>query len=40
MMIAYPERGALAGLPVKPTNSGAYVTWPNTPCAHVMIPLK
>lgn len=40
MMIAYPDRSTLAGLPVKPTNTGAYVMWANTPYAHVMIPLK
>ena len=40
MMIAFPERTALVGLPVNPTSKGAYVMWPNSPYAHVMIPLK
>lgn len=40
MMIAFPDRSAFAGLPMKPTNKGAYVMWPDSPYAHVMIPLK
>lgn len=40
IMIAYPHRSSLAGLPVKPTTKGAYVMWAKTPYAHVMLPMK
>jgi hypothetical protein len=40
IMLAYPERSSLAGLPVRPGSNGPYVMWPNTPYAHVMLPLK
>jgi hypothetical protein len=40
MMLAYPHRSSLAGLPVRPSSNGPYVMWPGTPYAHVMVPLK
>lgn len=40
IMLAYPQRSSLAGLPVRPTSNGPYVMWANTPYAHVMLPLK
>jgi len=40
IMLAYPLRSSLAGLPVRPGSAGPYVMWPNTPYAHVMLPLK
>lgn len=40
VMIAYPDKAALAGLPVTPTPSGPYVMWASTPYAHVMWPVK
>jgi hypothetical protein len=40
VMIAFPDKSALAGLPTKPTMTGPYVMWPDTPYAHVMWPIK
>ena len=40
VMIVYPDKAALAGLPVTPTPSGPYVMWASTPYAHVMWPVK
>jgi hypothetical protein len=40
VMIAFPDKSSLAGLPTKPTMAGPYVMWPDTPYAHVMWPIK
>lgn len=40
VMVAYPDKAALAGLPTTPSKSGPYVMWPSTPYAHVMWPVK
>jgi hypothetical protein len=40
VMIYYPDKAALSGLPTKPSTTGPYVMWPNTPYAHVMWPVK
>lgn len=42
VMVVYPDKSALAGLPVTPTPtpSGPYVMWASTPYAHVMWPVK
>jgi hypothetical protein len=40
VMVAYPDRRALAGLPTEPSTSGPYVMWASTPYAHVMWPVK
>ena len=40
VMVAYPDKAALAGLPVTPTPTGPYVMWASTPYAHVMWPVK
>ncbi len=38
LMLILPAE-ALKGLPTKRTTSSAYVMWPNTPYAHVMVPV-
>jgi hypothetical protein len=40
VMVAYPDKSALAGLPTTPSKTGPYVMWPDTPYAHVMWPVK
>jgi hypothetical protein len=40
VMIYYPDKSMLAGLPTHPSTTGPYVMWPNTPYAHVMWPVK
>lgn len=40
VMVVYPDKAALAGLPVMPVPSGPYVMWASTPYAHVMWPLR
>jgi hypothetical protein len=40
VMVAYPDKAALAGLPTTPSKDGPYVMWPTTPYAHVMWPVK
>jgi hypothetical protein len=40
VMIYYPDKAMLAGIPVHPSMTGPYVMWPNTPYAHVMWPVK
>lgn len=40
VMLAYPDRASLKGLPVKPVKDGPYVMWADTPYAHVMLPTK
>ncbi|MBA2627348.1 MAG: hypothetical protein H0U85_04995 [Gemmatimonadales bacterium] len=40
VMVVYPDRSALAGLPTEPGTSGPYVMWASTPYAHVMWPVK
>lgn len=40
VMIVYPDKSALAGLPTQPSTTGPYVMWASTPYAHVMWPLK
>jgi len=40
VMIFYPDKSMLAGLPTHPSTTGPYVMWPNTPYAHVMWPVK
>jgi hypothetical protein len=40
MMIIYPDPKMLEGLPITPSTNGAYVMWPGSPYAHVMIPVK
>ncbi len=40
VMIVYPDKASLAGLPTAPSTTGPYVMWASTPYAHVMWPLK
>ncbi len=40
VMVVYPDKAMLAGLPVKPSMTGPYVMWPTTAYAHVMWPVK
>ena len=40
VMIAYPDKAMLAGLPTRPSTMGPYVMWASTPYAHVMWPVK
>ena len=40
VMIVYPDKSALAGLPTQPSTTGPYVMWASTPYAHVMWPVK
>ena len=40
VMIAYPDKKMLEGLPTHPSKNGAYVMWAGTPYAHVMFPVK
>jgi hypothetical protein len=39
IMIIVPDPAQLAGLPTTPQTEGAYVMWPGTPYAHVMVPV-
>jgi hypothetical protein len=40
VMVAYPDKAMLAGLPTRPSLNGPYVMWADTPYAHVMWPMK
>jgi hypothetical protein len=40
VMVVYPDKTALAELPVMPSSNGPYVMWAGTPYAHVMWPVK
>jgi hypothetical protein len=40
VMVVYPDKALLAGLPVRPSLNGPYVMWADTPYAHVMMPVK
>jgi hypothetical protein len=40
VMVVYPNKAMLAGLPTTPSTTGPYVMWANTPYAHVMWPVK
>ena len=40
VMVVYPDKAMLAGLPTRPSVNGPYVMWATTPYAHVMWPVK
>ncbi|HUQ47332.1 MAG TPA: hypothetical protein VM053_03690 [Gemmatimonadaceae bacterium] len=40
VMVVYPDARMLDGIPTHPSKAGAYVMWPGTPYAHVMLPVK
>lgn len=39
VMIIVPDDSILEGLPVTPNVDGPYVMWPDTPYAHIMLPV-
>ncbi|HWL70384.1 MAG TPA: hypothetical protein VNS22_18660 [Geminicoccus sp.] len=39
VMVIVPDPAQLAGLPTNPDTEGAYVMWPGTDYAHIMIPV-
>lgn len=39
MMILFPDRKALKAFPTDPHNGGPWVMWPDTPYAHLMVPI-
>ena len=39
LMMIEPDSARLQGLSTDPNNGGPYVMWPNTPYAHIMIPV-
>jgi hypothetical protein len=40
LMILVPDRAALEGISTDPYNGGPWIMWPDTPYAHLMIPLE
>lgn len=40
LMLIFPDPSTLAGIPTEPSGGGPYVMWPDTPFAHVMIPVE
>lgn len=40
LMLITPDTSTLAGIPADPSGGGPYVMWPDTPFAHVMIPIE
>ena len=40
VMVVYPDKAMLEGLPTRPSLNGPYVMWASTPYAHVMWPVK
>ena len=40
VMVAYPDKAMLEGIPTRPSMNGPYVMWASTPWAHVMWPVK
>jgi hypothetical protein len=40
VMVVYPDKAMLAGIPTRPSMNGPYVMWSSTPYAHVMWPVK
>lgn len=40
LMLIVPDRSALEGLPTDPYNGGPWIMWPDTPYAHIMVPLE
>lgn len=40
LMLITPDPSILAGIPTDPSGGGPYVMWPDTPFAHVMIPIE
>lgn len=40
LMLISPDPSTLAGIPTEPSGGGPYVMWPDSPFAHVMIPVE
>lgn len=40
LMIIVPDISMFASLPTDPNDGGPWIMWPNTPYAHIMIPLE
>ena len=40
LMMLLPDRSTLASIPTEHLNGGPWVMWPDTPYAHVMIPIE
>ncbi len=40
VMLISPDPSALAAIPTEPSGGGPYVMWPDSPFAHVMIPVE
>ncbi len=39
LMMLIPDRQALEGISTDPYNGGPWIMWPDTPYAHLMIPI-
>lgn len=39
LMILVPDRDSFSSLPTDPHNGGPWIMWPDTPYAHIMIPI-
>lgn len=40
LMILVPDRDSFSSLPTDPRNGGPWIMWPDTPYAHIMIPIE
>ncbi len=40
LMILVPDRSAYENIPTDPNNGGPWIMWPNTPYAHIMVPIE
>lgn len=40
LMILVPDRSSFSSLSTDPNNGGPWIMWPDTPYAHIMIPLE
>lgn len=40
LMVLVPDRAAYANLSTDPKNGGPWIMWPDTPYAHIMIPVE
>ena len=40
LMMLLPDRNSLANIPTEHLNGGPWVMWPDTPHAHIMIPIE
>jgi len=40
LMVLVPDKSLLKGMPTDHRNGGPWVMWPETPYAHIMIPIE